>query len=1268
MNNAPQPSLRKRILRGLGYGAGSVALLLLLMALALRFVVMTDIDRFKPQIERMASQAVNLTVQIGAIDTAWEGITPRFILRDITLLTPQGATVLRLPQADAELSWLSPFFGRAHLSRLRLEGLVIEAERDSQGVIRVAGQVVNGPENDAGFGDWLLVQREILIRNGRLTWRDQRLGAPPLVLDAVDIGLRNNFSQHVLTLRAQPPENAALNLELNATLYGKTLSDLNAWRGEINARLQETNATALKSWAPWAQDIVHRGVGDIHLRIDFAAGMIHAVSAQTTLREVVLQLEAGLPALQLDRLSGEIGWRRDKEAHELFASKLIFTQADGTPSAPANLRLRFTPKPNGKGIATGQIEAENLRIEAFAALSGSIPMPRALFEQIERRKPRGHIMRAKGQWQDKGRFSLSAHATNLGMEAADGLPGVLNLSGEIEMNEQAGHLKLDSKQLRFSDLQRFRFPIQLDLAQGEITWKRDKTGTPIKIRTLHLANADFDGEVQGQLTLRPDRAPDADLRAHLQRGEGAAVWRYLPHEVNDDTFHWLRDSLLAGHTRNARMVLRGPLDHYPFSDGSGEFRIDIPAHQARLRYAPDWPEITGIEGSVIFKGKGMSIHAHAGMIEGVSLPKVTVHIDDLFQNQTRVVIDGEANGPLPGYLNFIAHSPVARAIGHTTDAMRGKGDARLQLHIDLPLENMDRFSVNGQLHLAGNRIDPGSDLPTLDAVEGALSFTQNQLTAQNLAVKVLGKPARLNLTSQPGGALQADLSGSARGADLDLWLPPWITQRLKGQSNYRARIRLNDGSPVFELESDLSGMEIALPAPLDKPPTAPLPLKLRSRAEGKGRLSLLQLGEVVHVRMNSGDGPDRLALRLGRGDLHMPEQPGIVVSGKLDALDIDHWRAVLPAATGATAATGPTLIDLSVDELVLLDRIWHEAHFRLKPVKEGYTLSLDSREAKSGSLSFKPGHAGVAPRFDARFDALTVPQSITRPTPDAPPPHEVIEGQLEINQLTIEGRALGQLNMGFRQIPAGTEVTRLSLENSGLKVNASGFLASHPRRTSRFAGEISTPDIGRLADSLGYPAKLRGGDAKLQVHKLEWSGGGVPHLTKASGVFDLQVGKGQFLKLDPGVARLLGILSLQALPRRITLDFRDIFSEGFAFDRIQANHIVLAQGAAYLKEASMEGPAAKVQMNGVVNLAREDLRLRIMVEPRIDDTVAIASGLAGGPAVAAGVYLAQELAKRLLDDPIGQITRFDYQVSGRWDDPKIEKIKIPSAQPNPTAP
>ena len=58
--------------------------------------------------------------------------------------------------------------------------------------------------------------------------------------------------------------------------------------------------------------------------------------------------------------------------------------------------------------------------------------------------------------------------------------------------------------------------------------------------------------------------------------------------------------------------------------------------------------------------------------------------------------------------------------------------------------------------------------------------------------------------------------------------------------------------------------------------------------------------------------------------------------------------------------------------------------------------------------------------------------------------------------------------------------------------------------------------------------------------------------------------------MDPGIAKLLGVLSLQSLPRRLTLDFRDIFQQGFAFDGIDGD-VKIGQGQATTRNLRMRG-------------------------------------------------------------------------------------------------
>ncbi|NBN93215.1 MAG: TIGR02099 family protein, partial [Betaproteobacteria bacterium] len=143
-------------------------------------------------------------------------------------------------------------------------------------------------------------------------------------------------------------------------------------------------------------------------------------------------------------------------------------------------------------------------------------------------------------------------------------------------------------------------------------------------------------------------------------------------------------------------------------------------------------------------------------------------------------------------------------------------------------------------------------------------------------------------------------------------------------------------------------------------------------------------------------------------------------------------------------------------------------------------------------------------------------------------------------------------------------------------------------------------------------------------------------------------GKGQFLKADPGVARLLGIVSLQALPRRITLDFRDIFSEGLAFDRIESD-LTVNEGVMRTDQLLIDGPAAKVRIKGQADLGRETQDLQVRVSPSMD--AATVGALIANPVAGIAVFLLQQI----LDDPLGKLITFNYTITGSWADPQINK-------------
>jgi uncharacterized protein YhdP len=150
---------------------------------------------------------------------------------------------------------------------------------------------------------------------------------------------------------------------------------------------------------------------------------------------------------------------------------------------------------------------------------------------------------------------------------------------------------------------------------------------------------------------------------------------------------------------------------------------------------------------------------------------------------------------------------------------------------------------------------------------------------------------------------------------------------------------------------------------------------------------------------------------------------------------------------------------------------------------------------------------------------------------------------------------------------------------------------------------------------------------------------------------------GQFLKADPGVGRLLGVLSLQSLPRRITLDFRDVFSDGFAFDSINGD-VQIAAGIMSTTDLRMVGPAATVDISGSVDIARETQQLRVRVLPALSTSISAGAAalFIANPLVGAAVGAGTLLAQKVLKDPFEQLFSYEYAVTGGWSDPIVERV------------
>ncbi len=292
----------------------------------------------------------------------------------------------------------------------------------------------------------------------------------------------------------------------------------------------------------------------------------------------------------------------------------------------------------------------------------------------------------------------------------------------------------------------------------------------------------------------------------------------------------------------------------------------------------------------------------------------------------------------------------------------------------------------------------------------------------------------------------------------------------------------------------------------------------------------------------------------------------------------------------------------------------------------------------------------------AGFSHLTFPPDVpaTAATPAGAPPRrrDLPAVDVVVDRFTLNTHDLGRVEVVAARADANWRIDKLSVSNEDGALTGKGSWRTGTEPLTSLSLDLDAPHPGRLLRRLGYGDVLRGGHVRMQA-ALTWAGDITSiHYPSLSGDIQMQAEDGRFVQLDPGVGKLLSVMSLQALPRRLTLDFRDVFSSGFQFERVRsAAHV--DQGIMTLKDFEMSGSSAEVEMTGRVDLVRETQALNVRVVPQIGDTASTALLF-----VNPFLFFPAAIAQRILKDPLGHIFAFNYSVTGSWDDPKIERTAV----------
>lgn len=748
-------------------------------------------------------------------------------------------------------------------------------------------------------------------------------------------------------------------------------------------------------------------------------------------------------------------------------------------------------------------------------------------------------------------------------------------------------------------------------------------------------------------------------------------------------------------------------------DASFDYVPSEPAENEKPAWVSPWPGFTKVNAELVIDRSVLEIRNGRAQLGVVALSQVQGGIRNL-ADRSVLALEGTAKGPLSEMLRFVNTTPVGTWTGQTLARTTATGGAELKLGLALPLYDLPASTVKGSLALAGNDLRITPDTPLLGAARARIDFTHKGVAVSGASARLLGGEASFDGSTQADGSLRFSGQGTATAEGLrraaELGPLARLASSFSGQTSYRATLGFVRGVPELSVTSNLVGLASDLPVPMRKAAETAMPLRYQNTLQADSLQAGQSMRDSLRIELGplqaqfqrdlSGEAPRVLRGGIGLNEPAPEPAAGVVVNANVAALPLDAWEGVAShivgngaggAAVGDAGGYLPTFVGLRAQTLNSGARQFNRVVIGASR-EEGVWRANVEAEQFGGYVEYRPARPGAAQgagRIYARLARLSLPKSDVEQVEtllDQQQPAAVPSLDIVIDDFELRGKRLGRVEVEAvnRVVGEGREATRewrlnrLALITPEARLSGNGHwsevagtymtvpgAAATVRRRAVLDFKLDVADGGALLERLGTGRAVRGGKGVLSG-EISWLGSPLAlDYPTLSGQVAVAIDSGQFLKADAGAARLLGVLSLQALPRRLVLDFRDVFQEGFPFDSITGD-LKIVQGVAHTNNLRMRGVQAAVLMEGSADIARETQDLRVVVVPEINAGTASLAYAAINPAVGLGTFLAQMFLRR----PLTAAGTREFHVSGSWADPQVEKVerKFGDAVPDIDAP
>lgn len=1266
------------IIRGLRIVARQLVYLAIILAVVLTLLVATvywlsnAVEERQDEIASWVSDKAGYPVKIGTASLAWVGLKPKLEVGNVALLTKDGQKeIVMLGNLHLGLDLIASVQrGQPVLNDISLKGLKLAVIRDSSGQFQLQNFTLPtaSSKQDFDWAVWAKLLNRFYFEKVKIDYIDQLNTALSGQYELVSGTVIHNDTMWSTTGTLKPPLSLGESIVFNGKMALKdNSSQIGEWQGQT--KIINMQIASLVEGNDWQGISISKGA--VTADISIAGTGLNVETAVTDFKLFQAELmnpNNDHPAVELDAVQGKIDWKQTGESWRLSGRTLLSIDGDDWPETAFSI-----DKNNQENV---HIITQYLRLSdltSLGLLSNNPP------EIIQQQQPAGDIEALSLS------YSVEEGLTELAFKLKEGVilpwknyPGVTNLTAQINWKNGFGNVHVDSHDLTLYAKPWLEETLYFDVIEGELQLEYEQDSWQLSSHGVKVWNDDLTVDLEGDIHKENDGKVISDLKITLADVTVNQWKKYVPRKKFAVDFKkWSDDAFVAGKITTGEIVLKGDLAAFPYEKepDKGEFKLALQAENVQLHYAPGWPDLTELTGSITGSGNDLIIKIKQGKTAGFDFVDVTTTIKKLTESKPVLKVKGEVKGTTAKALQFLKDSPLKERFGVVADTAIAKGKSNINLDLMVPLADVDNTTVAGHVSFSDSQLHyKASPKIGITQVNGKLYFSETGVSAKNITAVAINEAVVIDVKPDGDKAIISVSSHIDTEKVNKVWpgqVPSFMTGRTAYEMNLTVVERtLGKFYLDVDLSSDLKGLTLAMPVPLGKAAEQKTAFKATIQNIDDSLVYTSHYANVLNVIAKPKKDLWQGEVRFGKGKAVLPNN-GIKITGQLAEISIDNW---LNWAAQQQAGGKTSFVD-SIDELSLalgkltgFDQSITNLNLASQKDAKGWRTNIDSKQVQGFIyLPIDLTNSAII-KIDLARLALTFPKNSEE--------NESVRDEVSMDlwpsvDISIDSLVLDEKLLGKLEIQARKSEHKWTI-NSGQLASGTFMLSVVEGVWDKAAGkdktrlqlQLESSDLDLLLAKFGYQKAI---DAEKVMMKSNISWPSDPldfSVDTLSGSFNMDIGKGTLQDVEPGAAgRIFGLMSIAALPRRLSLDFSDLFGKGFSFNAITGD-FEIKKGLAVTDNFMLKSASADIEIIGETDLINKQYNQQVKITPNVSSTLPLAGAVAGGPiglGVGAAILLVDKISGKLFDKNIINIISYKYDLTGPWDEPLLV-ISAPSNQ------